>query len=243
MSGREFAPPKYAQIVTAVQERIEDGTYPVGELMPSESRLVREFGVSRPTVVRALQLLELEGWIEREHGRGSYPKGRPAADRPPSRPGRALVDTPGGESGQIIEVGRAATSAEVSALLNVPVGSPALVRRRVLEHGDEPIGLVSAWFPLDVAEGTDLGEARLLNTGVRQHLQAIKHLRFSRIRERTRARLATNEESRHLKLTSPASVLNLLVVALDASDRPLEVVDAVFPGDLHELEAAYPVDE
>lgn len=239
MPGMDFAPPKYAQIVTAVQQRIEDGTYPAGELMPSESQLVREFGVSRPTVVRALQLLALQGWIEREHGRGSFVKGPPATEQPMSRPGRTLVDTPGGETGEVIEVGRAKTPAEVSKLLGVPKGSPALVRRRLVSHEAAPVELVSAWFPLDVAEGTDLADARLLTGGVRQHLQAVKHVRFARIRERVRSRLATDEESRLLKLTAPAAVLNLLVVVLDGEGQPVEVVDAVLPGDLHELDAEY----
>ena len=243
MPGMEFAPPKYAQIVGTVQARIEDGTYPVGELMPSESQLVREFGVSRPTVVRALQLLALEGWIEREHGRGSFVKGRPASEQPLSRPGRALLDAPGGEAGEIIEVGRAKTTAEVAKLLGVPKGSPGLVRRRLVSQKKTPVELVSAWFPLDVADGTDLADARLLTGGVRQHLQAVKHIRFSRIRERVRSRLATDEEARLLGLTSPAPVLNLLVVALDADGQPVQVVDAVLPGDLHELDAEYPAGE
>jgi hypothetical protein len=35
-------------------------------------------------------------------------------------------------------------------------------------------------------------------------------------------------------------VLNLILTVYDAEDRPLQVVDAVFPGDLHELEDVYP---
>lgn len=58
MADLEFSPPKYAQIVTTVQRRIQDGTYPLGGLLPSETQLVREFGASRPTVVRALQVLQ-----------------------------------------------------------------------------------------------------------------------------------------------------------------------------------------
>jgi hypothetical protein len=36
------------------------------------------------------------------------------------------------------------------------------------------------------------------------------------------------------------AVLNLLLAVYDADDRPLEVVDAVLPGDVHELEDLYP---
>jgi hypothetical protein len=40
-----------------------------------------------------------------------------------------------------------------------------------------------------------------------------------------------------------AAVLNLLLTVYDADDRPLQVVDAVLPGDLHELDDLYPFAE
>jgi GntR family transcriptional regulator len=55
-----------------------------------------------------------------------------------------------------------------------------------------------------------------------------------------RARLATAEESRLLNTAKRGAVLNLLLAVYGADDRPLEVVDAVLPGDLHELEDLYP---
>src|ERR1700720_2861322 len=107
MADLEFSPPKYAQIVNAIQRRVEDGTYPPGALLPSETQLVREFGVSRPTVVRALQVLRDQGWIDPEHGRGSFLRNRAIlADH--ARPGRALLDEAGTASGSVLlHVGRA----------------------------------------------------------------------------------------------------------------------------------------
>ena len=78
MADAEFEPPKYAQIVAAIRQGIADGTYPPGSLLPSETKLIEEFGVSRPTVVRALEQLKLAGEIDREHGRGSFVKAAPA---------------------------------------------------------------------------------------------------------------------------------------------------------------------
>jgi GntR family transcriptional regulator len=62
-------PPKYAAVVNAVQQRIEDGTYLPGATIPSETQLMDEFKTSRPTVVRALGILQQDGWIESEQGR------------------------------------------------------------------------------------------------------------------------------------------------------------------------------
>jgi DNA-binding transcriptional regulator YhcF (GntR family) len=76
--GSGLKPVKYAQIVNALRRRIADGTYPPGSQLPSETQLIAEFGVSRPTVVRALEQLKLAGEIDREHGRGSFVKAAPA---------------------------------------------------------------------------------------------------------------------------------------------------------------------
>lgn len=74
-------PPKYAVVVNAVQQRIEDGTYAPGAAIPSETQLMAEFDTSRPTVVRALGILQQDGWIESQQGKGRYVKGRPRPAR------------------------------------------------------------------------------------------------------------------------------------------------------------------
>jgi len=240
MAELEFSPPKYAQIVSAVQRRIQDGTYALGALLPSETQLVREFGVSRPTVVRALQVLQSQGWIDREHGRGTFVRNRAiVADQP--RPGRAFLDEADtGTQQSFLHVGREPSPAAVAALLRTPAGTPALLRRRLVERDGQPSELVSSWFPLDVAEGTDLTEARSLPGGIYQHLHAVKRLRFDHVAERIRARMLTAEESRLLKVGKQTAALNLFLTVYDAEDRPLQVVDALLPGDMHELEDVYP---
>src|SRR6266581_2858134 len=117
MADLEFAPPKYAQIVNAIQRRIGDGTYPPGALLPSETQLVREFGVSRPTVVRALEVLRSQGWIDREHGRGSFVRNRAMlADH--IRPGMLFIDEAGSAGqGVLLHVGRAPAPPPVATLL------------------------------------------------------------------------------------------------------------------------------
>ena|ERR1700690_1231981 len=108
----------------------------------------------------------------------------------------------------------------------------------------QPSALVSSWFPLDVAEGTDLIKPDVLPGGVQQHLHAVKRIRFDHMAERIRARLVSVEESDLLKMgRRVAAVLNVLLAVYDAEDRPVEVVDAVLLGDLHELEDLYPFSE
>jgi GntR family transcriptional regulator, arabinose operon transcriptional repressor len=63
---------KYQQILENLKDRIISGSYEPGTRLPSESELVKTFGVSRITVNRALRELQFTGLIERRAGSGSY---------------------------------------------------------------------------------------------------------------------------------------------------------------------------
>ena len=63
---------KHARIRQTLTDQIASGRYSSGQRLPSESELVKTFGVSRPTVNRALRELQLTGLIDRRAGSGSY---------------------------------------------------------------------------------------------------------------------------------------------------------------------------
>ncbi|MFF0309382.1 GntR family transcriptional regulator [Streptosporangium sp. NPDC004379] len=241
VSDGEYAPPKYAQIVTAIRRKIADGTYPPGSQLPSETQLVREFAVSRPTVVRALQVLQLRGIIDREHGKGSYVKtSPPATDDTPSRPGRAVLDrVEGPDAGVVIAVGPHPAPANVAAVFSLPEKAPVMMRRVLLSEADEPCELVTFWCPLELAEGTDLGRDEPLTVSVRQHLQGVKGLRLDHAVERLAARHPLPDEAKVLGLGKTAAVLGVFARVHDASGRPVLVIEVTLPGALHELEEAY----
>lgn len=63
---------KWAEIFEALQRDIRDGVYSQGEPLPSEEALVRKFGVSRITVVRAMEELRQRGLVWRKRGSGTF---------------------------------------------------------------------------------------------------------------------------------------------------------------------------
>ena len=71
--------PKHRDISRQLRADIAAGRYAAGARLPSEPQLVKQFGVSRPTVGRALLDLQNEGLIERRAGSGTYVKGGAAA--------------------------------------------------------------------------------------------------------------------------------------------------------------------
>ncbi|MEV6866791.1 GntR family transcriptional regulator [Streptosporangium subroseum] len=239
-SDDEYAPPKYAQIVTAIRHKIADGTYPPGSQLPSETQLIRDFAVSRPTVVRALQVLQLRGIIDREHGKGSFVKAAPPmADEDFSRPGRAVLDrVEANEGGSVVDAGARPAPENVAAALAVPEGTPVMMRRVLLSDSDEPCELITFWCPIELAEGTDLGKALPLPVSVHQHLQAVKGLRLDHVMERVAARHPTKDEIKLLGLVKTAAVLGV-VARVFAGNRLALIVEVTLPGLLHELEDTY----
>jgi GntR family transcriptional regulator len=63
--------PRYQQLSDLLQRRILDGTYAVGDLLPTENELCTEFGVSRYTVREALRQLINAGLVKRRQGSGT----------------------------------------------------------------------------------------------------------------------------------------------------------------------------
>ena len=64
--------PKHHQISRALLAEIASGKYAPSGRLPSEAQLVERFGVSRPTVARALRDLQDQGLVERRVGSGSF---------------------------------------------------------------------------------------------------------------------------------------------------------------------------
>jgi GntR family histidine utilization transcriptional repressor len=66
------ATPAYQQIKRYVVKRIAEGDWKPGGLIPSETELVKEFGVARMTVSRALRELTTERVLTRVQGSGTF---------------------------------------------------------------------------------------------------------------------------------------------------------------------------
>ncbi len=64
--------PRYEQMYIELRSRLQKGIYGVGDKLPSEKELMKQFDVSRITSKKALDMLVQEGYIVRQPGRGSF---------------------------------------------------------------------------------------------------------------------------------------------------------------------------
>src|SRR6516162_11377908 len=64
--------PLYAQVEAVLASDIADGRLSTGSQLPTENDLMDRFGVSRPTVRKAVQNLVSRGLVEIQRGKGTY---------------------------------------------------------------------------------------------------------------------------------------------------------------------------
>ncbi|MGD6804745.1 trehalose operon repressor [Rossellomorea aquimaris] len=62
---------KYMQIYQELADKIQDGTFPANETLPSENELSEFYETSRETIRKALTLLSQRGFIQKLRGKGS----------------------------------------------------------------------------------------------------------------------------------------------------------------------------
>jgi len=64
--------PLYYQLMDIIIEEINSGKYKENDKLPSERELCEMYDISRATVRQTIQELEKEGYIYKEHGKGTF---------------------------------------------------------------------------------------------------------------------------------------------------------------------------
>ncbi len=72
LNRNKDADPLYIQVAKIIRDKILSGEWKHDEALPPEKSLCVEFGIARGTLRQALQLLESEGYLMREQGRGTF---------------------------------------------------------------------------------------------------------------------------------------------------------------------------
>ncbi|WP_028810998.1 GntR family transcriptional regulator [Streptomyces flavidovirens] len=234
---------KYEQIADSLRQRIADGEFPAGALLPSGRDLCEQWGVSRATVIKAYDILRNDGLIVAKQGHGfrvtETPLARPAGNR---RPGSTRT-TGAHPFRRLGTPTREEPPRHVAELLELPDGATALRRDRlVLLDDGTPMTLVTAWFPLDVADACPrLAQTGPIAEGTTHYVTRTTGRAPVRACDLTRVRLAVEAEADRFGERVPLAVAVDLHVAYDNEDRPLVVEEGVTPSDLWERTDNYPM--
>ena len=144
--------PLYVQIKESLKKDILGGRYAPYQKMPSESELMKFFGVSRITVRQALRDLHLEGLIFTSQGKGTFASKPKATQDVKYLQGFAEAMSPKGyeATARLISIRELSPSREVKSKLNLEAKESVVEVVRVRYLNRDPVSVDSSYFPPEI---------------------------------------------------------------------------------------------
>ncbi len=241
-------PPKYRQIAAELRDRIISGHFATGDRLPTEQRLMDDYGVSRNTVRLATALLVNEGLIERVPGRLggmlvraqlmlTYHASRaemPHGLWPESDAWFGEVQAQGYQPSQRFEMRIAELPAELAERLGVEADSPAGLRRCIRMVNGQPSSLQDTWYPMDLCEQVpELLSPRDIPQGTTR-LLAERGFPQPAVEDDLVAMMPAPEHVQLLNLAAGTPVLAFTRTGF-APSRPVRVSVTIFAGHLNRV--------
>lgn len=233
--------PKYHQIYLVLREQLHEGRFAQG--LPGELALMRQFGVARVTVRRALQQLAGEGLIARERGRGTRPVPAPAPSREAaearSKTTRLhgllenIVSMTQNTTVRVLEVGNVAASAEVAQALGLATGDAVQKAVRVRSTREGPLSHITTWVPGELAR--HFGRRELAKKPILVLLEEAG-VRVGGASQIISARLADAQVATHLGVAVGSALLAVRRLIQDEQGRPVQWLHGLYRPDRYEYQ-------
>lgn len=233
---RDLPVPYYYQIVEILRVVIREMEVEPGvvETLPSEAELGDIYQVNRGTIRHALDVLEREGLIYREKGRGTFIRRR-----------RYEIDLLhfNSTTEELLARGHVPSTRVISTAVvnpdlhmqkslwlteNDPVWQ--LVRLRLADG--EPISLQWSHVPVALAPEIDKKD---LTGSLYQILKTDYQITLTSGDQIIRARMATPEEAEKLEIKAGDPVIEISRVSFDQNDEPVEYMDSLWRADRYDM--------
>lgn len=235
--------PKYHQIYLVLREQLQEGCFDAG--LPGELVLMQQFCVARVTVRRALELLQSEGLISREPGRGTRPV-RPQAEAKSDSPGdgkisRAhltgllenLVSMGLRTSVKVLDVETVSASSSVAQALLIGIGDSVQKAVRVRSTQEGPLSHITTYVPGDIAR--QFGKRELAQKPILVLLEE-SGVKVGRAHQTISARLADAVVAKHLDISVGSALLAVRRLIYDDQERPVQWLHGLYRPDRYEYQ-------
>lgn len=223
--------PLYYQIETILRRQILSGELAPGSPLPSEESLGQEFDVSRITVRRALSILEDDGLIVRQRGRGTFVTEKPAGvDRTRfSGSMEDLISMGINTEAKVLDFQSVDTSEGLQRKLNLAEGAKALRIEKIRSVEGEPFSYVINYLPEEI--GARISAADLSRRPLLMVLEEDLGLKPEYAVQEIEATIAEPEAAALLGIRVGDPLLKVERTVFDAQDRPLEYVWVLYRAD------------
>jgi GntR family transcriptional regulator len=254
MAEGDVAQPKYHQIADQLRAQIKSGALAPGQRLPSEPDLAAQYDASRNTVRLAIALLTNQGLVESRQGLGTFvhepakpftallSRVRTAPDEQHVSAALPVVSPTADESEMVrlvVETGQA--DPEVAGRLGIEPGDPVVIRHSQYFIGEVPWQLINSYYPSDLAGGTALQQAGVIEGGSIAMLGELGHTQQG-FADEIRTRMPDAREFSFFQLPSGTPVMVVNRTSYSA-DRPIRLTSYIYRGDrvrLLHVEGAVP---
>ncbi len=227
---RASAVPLYFQIQQHFTGLIAAGRLRPGDVLPPESSLAAQLGISKMTVRQAMKELEIAGLITRARGRGTFvafPRLRHELRRLTSF--TEDISARGmGPDAQMIFFGQVAASAAAAERLELRTGDRVLRIRRLRLADGKPVALHDSFL-----KGVRVDREALEHRGSLYALLEEQGVRLAEADETIEAVPASRQEARWLKLSTGAPTLLVSRTVYRDTGEPVEFVRALYRADFY----------
>jgi GntR family transcriptional regulator len=225
--------PRYHQLANILRDQIIDGKLQAYEAIPSERQLEKLYSVSRTTIRQAIDLLVHQGYLYREHGRGTFVSPR-KLQKGISELTSFTEDMRqrGLEPGQeILEIGMVTAPEKIHQRLELPAGQNQVLHIERLRLGDgEPMGLQTSYYNLP--DGQTISLEELTREGsIYKILQEKLHIIPTEADETLEVTLANDREASLLKIETGSPLLMSERTTYSQFRRVFEFVKILYRGD------------
>ena len=198
--------PVYYQLKNIVLDKIKNGEYPEGSLIPSERDLGENLGISRMTVRQALNQLVSEGVLYREKGKGTYVSKSKIVQRNIMSFSETVRKKGLVPSTNVLEFARITDRSDINEMLDLNVNEGLYFFKRLRLANDLPIAIEEVFIPEKYCPNLEKHD---LKSSLYELLKDEYSLSVNYMDSSVEAAKASKEEKRLLGLADSIPVLRI----------------------------------
>ena len=225
--------PKYLEIQNLLLQRIKNGDYQEGQLIPKEVDLAEQLNVSRPTVRHAIRNLVQAGYLERRKKRGTI-----VTQTKIKQQFTHVIESYNTEiqnnglvaKTQVLNFSTEKASDEVTEALTIKPNTEVYKLVRLRSADNKPVVFVVTYLP--IAQLPDLQKIDFTHHSLYSEL-AKAGLEITHVSRKIEVHPATEEEAQLLETDIKAPIFYFHTIGFTKDHRALEYSIASYRGDLN----------
>jgi len=234
--NRNLKIPYYQQLYEILRNKIINGTWKPGDLIPAEPELIATYQVSRNTVRDVMDMLVSEGLIFRERGRGSFVS-KPSMQQGLGRMINFTQDMHQRglkASSRVLSAELIPSPEDIAEKLQIPVGEELGFLRRLRLGNDDPISIEDSYLNHRYCPGF-LTRHDYSIISLRESLAKDYGLMWVKASQVIRSINASRDIAQILDVAHRSAILFIERITYNEQELPVEFLRIYYRGDRYSL--------